>query len=455
VTTSIALFTRDLRVHDNPVLTAAAAGEHVVPLFVLDDTIAAGSFAARPRADFLADTLADLDTALRGLGARLVIRRGTPVEQVCRLADEVDAAEVHIAADVSRYARSRQTRLADALAGSRRTLHCHEEVVTAIAPGRILPSSKDADHFAVFSPYFRRWSDTPLRDVLDRPRRLRLPELPDPDEPVVGAAVGPHGWLGGETEGRRRARHWLTHDLADYQDNHDDLAGDDTSRLSPYLHFGCVSPVELVGRAAAEPGPGAAAFVRQLAWRDFHHQVLAARPEVARLDYRPRGDRWRTDEQALTAWRTGHTGVPIVDAGMRQLLAQGWMHNRARLITASFLSKTLYLDWRVGAQHFFDHLLDGDIANNCLNWQWVAGTGTDSRPNRVLNPLRQAERYDPDGAYVRRWVPELADLTAPDVHQPWRLGAAELTRRDYPPPIVDIDRARARFQEARQLRLAL
>ncbi len=193
-----------------------------------------------------------------------------------------------------------------------------------------------------------------------------------------------------------------------------------------------------------------------MAWRDFHHQVLAARPDAARADYRPRGDAWREDPEALQAWREGRTGYPIVDAGMRQLRTEGWMHNRARLIVASFLTKTLYLDWRAGARHFLDHLADGDIANNQLNWQWVAGTGTDTRPNRVLNPLRQAERYDPTGRYVRRWVPELAGLENPrEAHQPWRLGTSTLRRLGYPSPIVDLDTARNRFRAARQLTLDL
>ena len=180
--------------------------------------------------------------------------------------------------------------------------------------------------------------------------------------------------------------------------SHDDLAGDATSRLSPYLHFGCLSPVE-----AGAPGPPVAggpvadAFVRQLAWRDFHHQVLAARPASAWSDYRARGDRWRDDPEEIAAWREGRTGYPVVDAAMRQLLHEGWMHNRGRLLVASFLTKTLYVDWRIGARHFLDLLVDGDIANNQLNWQWVAGTGTDTRPGRVLNPLLQARRFDPHG----------------------------------------------------------
>lgn len=166
-------------------------------------------------------------------------------------------------------------------------------------------------------------------------------------------------------------------------------------------------------KASGRSDAGAEAFVRQLAWRDFHHQVLAARPGAARADYRTKGDRWRYDGAEVTAWKEGRTGYPVVDAGMRQLLHEGWLHNRARMLVASFLTKTLYVDWRVGARHFLDLLVDGDVANNQLNWQWVAGTGTDTRPNRVLNPLVQARRFDPEGAYVRRWVPELAGLAGP------------------------------------------
>lgn len=445
--TAIALFTRDLRVHDNPMLTAAARAAQVVPLFVLDSAITTSAFAAPARMTFLAESLADLDASLQSAAGRLVVREGALVAEVCRVVTETGATEVHLSADVSGYAQRRQARLAEALAPLRCELRVHDEVVTAIAPGRIRPSGRDSTHFAVFTPYFRRWAETSCRALATAPRRLNVPDLagkrPEPADPL------PAEWLGGESAGRDRAARWYRTALAEYEDNHDDLAADRTSRLSPYLHFGCLSPLELLTKAARARSAGAEAFVRQLCWRDFHHQLLAARPEVARADYRTHHDRWRTDEQALRAWQDGRTGLPIVDAGMRQLRAENWMHNRARLITGSFLTKSLYLDWRAGADHFADHLLDADVANNNLNWQWVAGTGTDSRPNRVLNPLRQAERYDADGAYVRRWVPELAQLSNKDIHQPWRLGPAALRHLDYPPPIVDLDEARQRFHANR------
>jgi deoxyribodipyrimidine photo-lyase len=186
----------------------------------------------------------------------------------------------------------------------------------------------------------------------------------------------------------------------------------------------------------AKDKPGGEEFCRQLAWRDFFYQATAAFPDMARRDYRPRGRSWHDDSGALEAWREGRTGVPIVDAGLRQLAAEGFMHNRARMITASFLTKNLHIDWRHGYRHFDALLADGDVANNAGNWQWVAGTGNDTRPNRVLNPIRQARRFDPDGSYVRRYVPELADLTE-HIHTPWRLPPGLLRHLSYPAPIVD------------------
>jgi deoxyribodipyrimidine photo-lyase len=243
---------------------------------------------------------------------------------------------------------------------------------------------------------------------------------------------------------------WLSSGIDGYADGHDAVADDATSRLSPYLHFGCLSPLEAATRAGARGGAGSDAFVRQLAWRDFHHQVLAARPDAVRHDYRPRGDRWQHDDEELAAWRTGRTGYPIVDAGMRQLALEGWMHNRARLITAHFLTKTLYIDWRVGAAHFLDLLVDGDVANNTMNWQWCAGTGTDSRFNRSYNVTTQARRHDPRGAYVRRYVEELREVDDERVHEPWLLPAGQLDALGYPAPIVDQHEARDRMRAVRR-----
>jgi deoxyribodipyrimidine photo-lyase len=241
---------------------------------------------------------------------------------------------------------------------------------------------------------------------------------------------------------------WARGGVRRYPDHHDDLAADDTSRLSPALHFGCVSALEVTTHL--EGRDGSESFLRQMCWRDFHHQVAASFPRIATEDYRPRGDRWRHDHDELEAWRSGRTGYPIVDAGMRQLRREGWMHNRARLITASFLTKHLYLDWRAGARHFMTWLVDGDVANNYGNWQWVAGTGNDTRPHRMFNPLRQATRFDPSGDYVRRYVPELAGVAGPSVHRPWELDPAVRSALDYPDPLIDHETAMARFTAARR-----
>ncbi|AUG80637.1 deoxyribodipyrimidine photolyase [Kitasatospora sp. MMS16-BH015] len=407
---SIALLTQDLRLHDNPVLHAARRdADQVVPLFVLDTDIEAGGFPCPNRSAFLADCLADLDDSLRRIGGRLILRRGRAAVETARLAEQLGARSVHVAAGVSGFAQRREAELQAALGGR---LRVHEGSVTVVAPGAVLPSGRS--HYAVFTPYHRAWQSAERRSPLGAPRAMPVPEelesLPIP----TAKADSPELPTGGEREARRRWQAWSPER---YEELHDALADDGTSRLSPYLHFGCLSPTELTVRAMELPGPGAEAFVRQLAWRDFHHQVLAATPQAAWQDYRDRGKVWREDEAEAEAWRQGRTGVPIVDAGMRQLAREGWMHNRARLITASYLTKTLGHDWRVGARHFLRLLVDGDLANNQLNWQWVAGTGNDTRPNRVLNPLRQAERYDPEGAYVRRWCPELAHLPGKSIHR--------------------------------------
>ncbi|GGX75876.1 cryptochrome/photolyase family protein [Streptomyces minutiscleroticus] len=454
---AVVLFTADLRLHDHPPLRAALeASDEVVPLFVRDGRLDGAGRAAPNRLAFLADCLADLDRGLRERGGRLVVRSGDVVEEACRVVAEADADDVHMAADVSAYAHRREERLRTALEAEGRRLHVHDTTTTVLAPGAVTPAG--GTHFAVFTPYFRHWSRQHLRHVLGPPRRVRVPDAvrsgPLPSRADVrGVSEGLAA--GGESEGRKRFAAWRRRGLGAYGDRHDDLAGDATSRLSPHLHFGTLSPVELVRRAREAEGPGAEAFVRQLAWRDFHRQVLAARPEAARADYRTKHDRWRSERAAaedVAAWKEGRTGYPVVDAAMRQLRHEGWMHNRGRLLTACFLVKTLYVDWRVGARHFLDLLVDGDLSNNQLNWQWVAGTGTDSRPNRVLNPVTQGRRYDRDGAYVRRWVPELAGLRGPAVHEPWKLeGAERAAYGAYPERVVELSEGLERFRRGRGL----
>jgi len=433
---AIMLFTRDLRLHDNPALDAALGqAETVVPLFVIEDRLVTGPRAAPNRVRFLLEALQDLRSSLRGRGGDLVLRRGDTVAETIALARETSASHVFCADDVSGYARWVRRRLAAACRASRLELVLGPGV-TVVPAGGLRPSG-GGDHYRVFTPYLRAWEHAAWRRVLQDPRRVRLPPGVAPGKlPPLGtlAAAAPSAGVmpGGETAARQRMRAWLRSGEDSYDEYRNDLAGDRTSRLSPYLHFGCVSPVELA--EAAGPGP----YRRQLAWRDFFHQVTAAFPALTTRDYRPRGPRWRDDPGGLEAWRHGQTGVPIADAGLRQLLQEGWMHNRARMITASLLCKQLHIDWRLGAGHFMDWLVDGDIASNYGNWQWAAGTGNDTRPGRVLSPMRQARRFDPDGDYVRRYVPELADLDAAVIHQPWKLPPAQRRGLGYPAPVVTV-----------------
>ena len=444
---AIVLFTRDLRLHDNPALRAACDEyERIVPLFVLDDAILE-RFGAPNRVAFLLESLRDLDHSLRAQGAALVVRRGDPVEEVRTCAADVGGQAVFVADDVSAYAHRREQRLCDSGLDVRVF-----PGLTVIPPGDLTPSG-GGDHFAVFTPYWNRWRAAARRALVQAPQRVQLPDLdagriPELDE-VTAERPSANLPPGGETAGRRRLGAWLESALASYGSRRDDLADDSTSRLSAYLRFGCVSPLEVVERAVGRPGGDE--FVRQLCWRDFHYQLFAARTEIAREDMRPRGDSWREDLQGLDAWKNGLTGYPLVDAGMRQLRAEGFMHNRARLVTASFLTKHLYLDWRAGAAHYADLLVDADLPDNIGNWQWVAGTGADTRPNRMFNPTRQAHRYDPSGEYVRRWVPELREVETATVHEPWRLGV--LAPGGYPAPIVDHDEAVTRFRAARSITL--
>jgi len=444
MTGAVLVFTRDLRVTDHPALAAAVAGgERVVPLFVFDDALLARCADHANRLGFLLESLADLDRSLRDRGGALVARRGRWAETVVAVARETRAGAIHLTADVSGFANRRRNTLAEAAARDGISVHEHPGLLV-VEPGAVHPPG--GAFYQVFTPYYRRWREAPRRPRAAAPREIRLPgglsygTLPKLSE-LTSAERGPQvGLAGGETAGRASLRAWAERHLADYESARDALAGE-TSRLSPYLHLGCLSPAAVAAHLSARLG--GEPFARQLAWRDFFHQVLAARPETAAQDYRSRGDRWHTDADALAAWQAGKTGFPVVDAAMRQLAAEGFMHNRARMIVASFLTKDLYLDWRLGAAHFRRHLLDGDVACNQLNWQWVAGTGTDTSPHRVFSPVRQGQRFDPDGAYVRRWVPELAGLPAREIHDP-----APAARRacGYPEPLVDHREAAAAYR---------
>jgi deoxyribodipyrimidine photo-lyase len=463
MTRVLVLYTRDLRVHDHaPLATAVREHHEVIPTFVLDRTLLARSCGAPNRLAFLLDCLSDLHSSLCQRGAALVVRKGDVVEETLELARKWDAQAIYMSADHTPYARQRHNRLHAACQRARIELRTFDGV-NVVAPGELTPTG--GDHYRVFTPYWRVWRQAAPRSPTRAPQQIATPAglraTPPPKlASLTRQPCSPDLAPGGESAARQQLKRWLKERASGYSELHDNLPADGTSRLSAHLHFGCISAATLLQRTGdSSSGHGnsdggdshhaAEDFARQLCWRDFHHQVLATRPDIPHADYRPRGDRWRRDKRALQAWREGRTGYPIVDAGMRQLAAEGFMHNRARLIVASFLTKTLYLDWRSGAAHFARLLIDADVANNVGNWQWVAGTGNDTRPNRVLNPLRQAQRFDPHGEYVRRYVPELAALDGASVHQPWLLPAAQRRRLRYPAPLVDHQAAAAELRARR------
>jgi len=446
--TSICLFTRDLRVTDNPALAhALSQGDHVVPLFVVDEDLLAARPGSPNRIGYLLEALRDLRSTLRHLGADLIVRRGRTAAVVAALAAESGASTVVMAEDVTPRARGREVTLRDALAEVGTRLDTTPGV-TIVPPDVVRTGS--GTPYQVFTPYWRAWRDAPRRAEAPVPGLITVPAGLDPGTipsraELVRGSLSPDLVAGGEGPARDRLDAWIAGDLAEYDQGHDDPAGDRTSHLSADLHFGCLSPLEVAERCGGRPGGDA--FVRQLCWRDFHHQALFHQPGIAWSDWRPRPWPLQTDDRALQAWKEGRTGIPIVDAGMRQLLAEGWMHNRLRMIVATVLTKHLLIPWQAGARHFLTWLVDADVANNAANWQWVAGRGADTRPNRLMNPVRQAHKLDPSGRFVRRYVPELADVDDRDIHEPWLLGPLERAVLDYPDPIVDLTDAADRFRQ--------
>jgi len=457
--TTVVWLRRDLRVADHPALAEAAARGGVVCLFVLDPQILGRRHhRCTPRLRFLRAGLEALDGELRERGVRLVVRGGDPAEAVPRVVAEAGADRVHATREISPLGRARDRRVRDALATAGVELVRFEGDL--LAPPERLPGP-DGGGYRVFTPFYRAWLRTPIPAHLPAPDRLRGPELdtegvaglPDGDPPLPAGSPAAHNRLDAFIR---------TEDVDYYGEERDLVAEDTTSHLSAYLRFGMCTPGQ-IGRAigAERMTPGRDAFWRQLAWREFFHHLLWWRPEAARVaqQARYRGIRWDDDPAHLAAWTAGLTGYPLVDAAMRQLAGTGWIHNRARMVAASFLVKDLLVDWRRGETVFMQGLVDGDPASNNGGWQWVASTGTDAAPYfRVMNPIRQARRFDPEGVYVKRHVPELRRVPVEHIHEPWRMDP-ELQRRvgcrigvDYPAPIVDhLERQRlavARYREA-------
>ena len=455
-TTGVVWFRRDLRLDDNPAW-ASATQQHaqVVALFVLDPVLLDRADERR-RARLFGD-LTSLDARLADHGGRLLLRTGDPRAVVPAVALETGADAVHVNLDVSPSASARDAAVTSELA--RRDIAWSPQWGTLVhRPGDVRTVAGGLSQ--VFTPFHRAWARTPLA-ALPLPGEASI--AADTDESIPSALV-PYPVLAdqfGEAAlpGERGALARL-HLAADRADHYDELRNtpsvSGTSELSVDLKFGTLSPrtvIDVVGDATA----GRAALVRQLAWRDWYAHLLLATPSLVSEPMKPQfaALRWEHDPEGFERWVEGRTGFPFVDAGMRQLAATGWMHNRVRMVAASFLVKNLLVDWRLGERHFRRVLIDADTPQNVGNWQWVAGTGPDASPyNRIFNPVLQGQRFDADGVYIRQWVPELAGLHGAAVHEPWAAGPLELAAAgvtlgvDYPSPIVDLSESRQRALSA-------
>ncbi|HEX5950493.1 MAG TPA: deoxyribodipyrimidine photo-lyase, partial [Actinomycetota bacterium] len=387
---------------------------------------------------FLVEGLHDLHRSLAERGGRLVLRHGEVATTALEVARAEHVDRMLVTADVSASARRRERRLTEGLAPEGIELGVLPGNAI-VEPGDLAPAGRQA--YVVFTPYHRAWAAAPRRSVLGAPTSVRVPDsaasdpLPDPRSIVADALDLP---AGGERAARRRLETFVRTGAARYDDLRDDPAGDATSRLSPYLRFGFVSANEVARRTSRIAG--ADGFVRQLAWRDFFGQLLWHDPSLAWQDLREGPELEPPSLEpghAMKLWKDGLTGLPLVDAGMRQLRREGWIHNRVRMVVASFLTRRLGVPWQEGAEHFTRYLVDGDPASNAGGWQWVAGTGSDPRRSRTFNPVRQARRFDPNGDYVRRYVRELRGVEGSSIFAPWR-DPTLLQSRGYPEPVCPV-----------------
>ena len=458
-------FRSDLRLADNAALVAACrSAEVLVPVFVLDDALLDRHREAHPRLRFLRECIEDLAAALEAAGSRLVVVRGAPDRCLPALARACKASLVTWNRDYGPYAKSRDREVRAALERDGvRVRTCKDRVVFEGDEIRTVQGGA----YTVHGPYRRAWwwrhQASPACPLPAPPLPACIPEAPVDAVPLLReAGFGADATdipRGGTAPARERLEAFLDGAARRYHVDRDFPAVAGTSRLSPYLRFGAISVRECVragfalGAAEPEAEEGVRAWIDELVWRDFYHAILDAHPRVLEGAFREAYDRleWDDAPERLQAWQRGMTGYPIVDAGMRELAATGWMHNRVRMIVSSFLVKDLHIDWRAGERWFMRRLVDGDPASNNGGWQWVASTGTDAQPYfRIFNPTSQGERFDPDGEYVRCWVPELGGLPGKAVHRPWD---APLESSGYPAPIVDHARERvvalARFRAVR------
>lgn len=464
-------FRRDLRLHDNPALHHALAHAHeVVPVFVFTDAILQRADISPARVQFLCESLTNLADNLRACGSSLVLRHGDPVTEIPLLMQEIGAEAVYFHEEVEPYGIARDRKVREAVQSLGKKAQSFPGLLI-VTPERLRTSA--GNPYTVYTPYAKAWRNTPVEPPFPRPDRISTPQtagisLPTPVQ--LGLSSGPKTIPGGETEGLRLRETFFASAVSEYGTQRDLPAEAGTSRLSAHFHFGTVSPRETIWelirlRTAKDENTRKSVdtFIGELAWRDFYLQILAHFPKVETESFRTEFKEllWQDKESHWDAWKNGLTGYPIVDAGMRQLRAEGWMHNRVRMIVASFLTKDLLINWQEGERFFMQNLVDGDLAANNGGWQWAASTGTDAQPFfRIFNPARQSERFDPLGAYIKYYIPELKRLPAKFVHDPAGLRPHELEAcgvrlgKDYPQPIVEHsvqrEKALALYRSARK-----
>jgi len=439
--TSLWWIRRDLRLTDNPTLHAGLEAGEVVPVFILDPTFSSQS---PRRKSFLHEGLHALDKDLRARGSYLVIRHGAPLETLRALLTETGATAIFAEADFTPYARKRDAEIARHLPLQLihgQTVH-HPDFI----------KKAGGTPYTVYTPYAKAWKARlePIH-LLPAPEKISTP-AGIASEPMPPFTISP-GFPSGEAEALRRLNQFTNSQstnlpISNYQESRNRMDLDGTSSLSPYFRFGMVGLRQAVNAALnvnrlTFNENGAETWLNELIWREFYIQILYHFPRVAKNSFNPAlaNIPWRNNASEFEAWKAGETGVPVVDAGMRQLKSLGWMHNRARMIVASYLVKDLLIDWRWGEAWFMENLLDGDIAANNGGWQWTAGTGTDAAPYfRIFNPVLQSQKFDPNGDYIRRWVPELRGVDAKDIHAPWEKG---IKVKGYPErPIIEQDKER-------------
>jgi len=478
LTPAIVWFRNDLRLADHPALvTAASSGHPLICVYVYDEESPYLRKLGAASKWWLHGALAALDEALMDKGGRLLILRGAAAVTIKAMVADTDARAVYWNRRYDEAGRDIDTKLKADLKESgviAESFNAH----LLYEPWTV--KSKSDAPFRVYSAFWRAARAAGEPDApLIAPRKLTFHTVPKklqeksvaladlkllPTKPDWAGGLR-EAWVPGEKAAHKMLGDFLKTGLPGYTTARDRPDQPSTSRLSPYLAFGQISPRHIWHAAKDAVASGASAasqkdldkFLAEVGWREFAYHLLFYNPDLATKNFQPRFDAmpWLSDTKALQAWQRGQTGYPLVDAGMRELWTTGWMHNRVRMVVASFLAKHLMIDWRKGEDWFWDTLVDADPANNSASWQWVAGSGADAAPYfRVFNPFLQGEKFDPDGAYVRRWVPELAKLDAPLIHKPWMASAEQLAKADivlgktYPKPIVDHDAARKRALES-------